>query len=1191
MPGRENQGTKARGPSRSAVGGSGNEAGSEYRASVAAWLVAFGLVGRGIEGVDLLGDEAIPTLVSLETDAPVDDINVALTGGKLLAQAKRSLTLGDQSFSGTVEQWKRAVREQSFDPDRDRLVLFTEADSRPLLALAQALDRGRLTNPGRSTIDQQDAMKVLTDQLGDLSATQRQNLLRTAAVLRVETLAPNAPQRVVAETLLDESVVEHGEGSAAFRALKEAAKRTAVARHGRVLEEWLDAIEEARLHLRSSLNGGPSARASAVGALIEEYCERVVRRGSSIDLMPLGISLPPIHLDPDARHWRVDTGERERDTGRDLGNAIRRRGRLVLLGGPGSGKSSALAQIAAAWALDPAQPIPIVVPLPAVLTIQGPVDLQALVRVGRDVGSNTALAEELVARLQRGGACLFLDALDECRDRRFEVVPVVRNVVADVSPATDVVLSTRDVAYAQAETLGWPSARLLIPDRMDKVLELVATQAAQSQGVLDEQRPAWTSARLERVYGLRDEFPQLRSTPLLQVLALLALATRSPEAVVAARGHLLSDLVDEAVERQELRLRQAGQFGAGHSRPEAIRLVQAAFNLVGHRLFVRGDTARVDAVGELATEISRNWNLPVASAEGMADHLLAFWDEAGVFVASGNPPTIHASIPALLELAEARHAAGHPESSEAWIKHLAEEASNREVLLLGAGLSQEIAESLVVTALELPEGPLVLIAAAAVERGATLEPELLQRLTRVLMERATSGPERADEAKALARIPVPPHLQSIALAALQGQTDEADRAMTVGLAIVRWHLPIEEHEKDLRRALVTPPPTAMFVDEAWVEAVVGATDGLLAEGLDIGTELSATYRHVSHSAERQLDAVLGRHGRLDLRPTESQEELQETLKSYSAMKRSFDRADEAWSAMISHLSSLGGTELTPEQARRLTELADLVETIEPGHIPSSWAMAAYKRPERLVELIDLAILLGGFDAQVCAAEATLVAGQMSRLDASLLLGDNADERELSRWDSVGDVEVVRRRLVELMAEGPLFALFAAEAMLHAPNPEASVSAVSSKLLFLPPESRTLGARLVLLLSPDLALRETWLANGDPVLRIEAARRTAQEWISGDVSDEALTLAMTSADAGVRAAAAREVADAGKRLPELVVHAMDREGPKNWQCKYCDRVNEAGEESCSNCRLVGNQSLAPGSSLRERVVPQRSQLPL
>src|SRR6476620_4240976 len=94
--------------SRGALGGAADERGGDLRASVAAWVVPFGLAGRPLPIGELAQDDSsVPTAVRLETDAPVDDIQVDLRGGgRVLIQVKSSAVVrkSDSTFAPVLNQ-------------------------------------------------------------------------------------------------------------------------------------------------------------------------------------------------------------------------------------------------------------------------------------------------------------------------------------------------------------------------------------------------------------------------------------------------------------------------------------------------------------------------------------------------------------------------------------------------------------------------------------------------------------------------------------------------------------------------------------------------------------------------------------------------------------------------------------------------------------------------------------------------------------------------------------------------------------------------------------------------------------------------------------------------------------------------------------------------------------------------------
>jgi hypothetical protein len=115
--------------SRGAIGGAADELGGDLRASVAAWAVSFGLAGRPLPVGELPQDQSsVPIAVRLETDAPVDDVQIDLRGGgRVFIQVKAtvSVTESDQVFTSVIGQFSSAVTQLRLDMRRDRIGVGT----------------------------------------------------------------------------------------------------------------------------------------------------------------------------------------------------------------------------------------------------------------------------------------------------------------------------------------------------------------------------------------------------------------------------------------------------------------------------------------------------------------------------------------------------------------------------------------------------------------------------------------------------------------------------------------------------------------------------------------------------------------------------------------------------------------------------------------------------------------------------------------------------------------------------------------------------------------------------------------------------------------------------------------------------------------------------------------------------------
>jgi hypothetical protein len=119
-------------------GGRANEAGSVFRAGVAAYLAAHGLAGRGVEAAGYPEGGPAPVRLSFETGEAVDDIRCELADGSVLRlQAKR--VCGDgRHLAATVSQWAGQLHDLRVG---DMVGLATAEPKGPVRDLGFALDR------------------------------------------------------------------------------------------------------------------------------------------------------------------------------------------------------------------------------------------------------------------------------------------------------------------------------------------------------------------------------------------------------------------------------------------------------------------------------------------------------------------------------------------------------------------------------------------------------------------------------------------------------------------------------------------------------------------------------------------------------------------------------------------------------------------------------------------------------------------------------------------------------------------------------------------------------------------------------------------------------------------------------------------------------------------------------------------
>jgi ABC-type uncharacterized transport system fused permease/ATPase subunit len=130
----------------------------------------------------------------------------------------------------------------------------------------------------------------------------------------------------------------------------------------------MEALRREGLHLVADVEKSTAARREAMRLAEVAYRQHLSAQVSSIDLRGVGFMLrllpasllAPILVAPTDNHE-----EDARDGQRSLRieGAVRRHGRVLLLGLPGSGKSTALRAVAGYWVDRPDWPLPLVVNL------------------------------------------------------------------------------------------------------------------------------------------------------------------------------------------------------------------------------------------------------------------------------------------------------------------------------------------------------------------------------------------------------------------------------------------------------------------------------------------------------------------------------------------------------------------------------------------------------------------------------------------------------------------------------------------------------------------------------------------------------------------------------------------------------------------------------------------------------------
>ncbi len=269
--------------SRGALGGAADELGGDLRASVAAWAVSFGLAGRPLPFGELPQDQSsVPAAVRLETDAPVDDIQVDLRGGgRVFIQVKSSVFVSksDSTFASVLGQFSAAVKELHLDIGRDRLVLAVARKTGPLETLFHAWERSKTSLAGQPTGRERKVLALVEELTPTLSAPEHELLRKVACGFEF-----TKDSEITAQSVLASAVVAPRDAVRAFRELKAISRDLAKYRLGLRIEEWAERLVRAKINLTCDPNGSDAARWEARRRAVRRYRADLIRRAITLDL-------------------------------------------------------------------------------------------------------------------------------------------------------------------------------------------------------------------------------------------------------------------------------------------------------------------------------------------------------------------------------------------------------------------------------------------------------------------------------------------------------------------------------------------------------------------------------------------------------------------------------------------------------------------------------------------------------------------------------------------------------------------------------------------------------------------------------------------------------------------------------------------------------------------------------------------
>jgi hypothetical protein len=1196
---------------RGSAGGRANETGSVYRSSFGAYLIAYGLADHHVS-LDAVSP-GVPEWLWFESDAPVDDIAVQFSSGaRWDIQATARCDWGTK-FRKTIAQWVRAARSGRLKPN-DRIGLAAANHSQPLLDLRDAFRRVR---DGGTFAPREEAAisKLRTDAQTDGWLDVFDQVTRTAVIVHLDCATELDPGFREAAVLLEATVVRNGSGVTAMAALRDFVHTEAARAGSSRPDRWVRVLTDVPLEL------GPSAPSTeqVTAVRLAEYRRMLAEDLDRLPLNFLGIAAEPLVVEDLLDRFRVelpgtDAYGRTRSAG--LAEIARRWPVLCVIGAAGAGKSTAMHQLAAAWAADVEAPVPIVVPMHRLvksLRDGEPISLATVVKLGLAIDAR--LAPVLVDRLSDGSAALVLDGLDECRDQQDTAVQLIRRLAEQLPSSTGLVVSARDAVVAKATATGLPVTRLAEP------LHLATVARDVLDLVIRTTRPAHSPAELAQAHTWmnqsQSDHPDMWRVPLFSVL-LAAHAGRTPSASLPSNraDALVAAIKDSVGTWEQVKHAEPTAWQADLTPAQLID----GFTAIGHAT-AGGSATKLEAVTQIVEHLAARWSLAVPAAQEKAEEVLAWWI-GRVGACTDVDGEIRPALRLFGEIADAMWASGQPdEVARAWMKAALTDVSQyREPILLAASLSPTMRTTLMRQA---TTPAALLLAAKAIDAGiGPTDEELLTIAQRLFaLNEPMTAPRRDGGIKAilenmdryqsehdgptwryrlaLAQLPPRGAAPNVQTRAIEAETDPEQRLILKAFVVlagcrVETRPPTEVEAEVLRELLdlPAPEPDPPARRESRRKLVIGSSKPVRSGRLDAMTGAMGLVGLTDDQAESAV-AMAGRGS------------MSDSAKMYYAIQKAgyaelvAEKGPMAGmaAAMTSFTSMFEDSRQTtifilaraveaaphraPEPSWRLEGAAALFEMLDVadqpiGHI--DWAVS--EQPQLVTNLVQFAMRSPQLDAHQVAADAVPAANLIREADlrGSLFLLLPADPRRAvdPKWPIPSEAELPWLRECIRSPSDWL--------ALHGVILISNMTGVDGDKLLLDEISRinvSLRMRVATVLVSDTdtdELQTTWLTHPDQLVKVAAARVLGRRALQTS-QIEAL---MLDADLTIRFAALRSVAELdGDAFERAAATALASE-PTIWTCTDCGKPQPMNKRDCASCNRGSRSEMAEElQALREK----------
>lgn len=771
-----------------AIGGAAGESGSNHRSIAAALVAANGLNGYS---VPWLGPDAWPVRIGLETDNEVDDMEVVLSDGSAIhVQAKSSCDLG-REYKKSVAQWASAVSNGTASA-ADRFVLLVAAASGSLRELGTALDhlRAGTSLPDGEARRVDGAVQLLTDR-HNLSITAARELLGKVHLVILDT--SSAGQAVqLGSALLDASVVSPGSGKAAFAILESFLHDQSRQRRETGITDWMATLRLRGITVHSDPSGVLAARLQAEEDEISVFRLALASRKDEVSFPSTEIQLNNYiragcsqELRVRAHQARADARQKRarRPDEHSLLDVTRRQGRYLLVGGPGTGKSFSLEQLAANFAANAAAPLPLpfrLRDLAKAMEERPTVSWGFRELANQLAGDNAVLERALLSSMADGFVIYLFDGLDEVARERSKVASWLSGFLNSLKSHTDLVISSRYPAAMESQ-VDLPQFEVLPPRDLDALADELLVKF--SERVHDEfARAEWLKKRRSFVELSQRQDADLWAVPLLAMLMISILAVNGPTSIPRSRSGLLRAALASSVKRWEMP--RIDSIAPGLPYPYQAQIVVDTFADIAGVVAVDGQWK--SALEAVERRLEGAWDIPLPAVPDWARAILGFWDStAAIFVTSVEEGRLTARSRLFTEIGVAMLLARDSDAMQAWVLDKKSDPESFVTMRLLCGLKEDAMEWIGQIAADGEEDLLDLVL-DAVDEGATLSDAILRRVLDAQLRRLPLLPRSTDRSQDAPRT----NLKSFL-------TRPADPAHRLGIRLARQ--PLTKAQQDVLR--------------------------------------------------------------------------------------------------------------------------------------------------------------------------------------------------------------------------------------------------------------------------------------------------------------------------------------------------------------------------------------------------------